>query len=456
MLHFIGKKFVLADDSAPCHSAPPDMKPIAATSLALLFALTASAETNWGRFRGPNGTGLADTTGLPATVDDSTTAWKVPMGKGWSSPALWGNMVVVTAETDANKRAVIALSAADGKELWRHEESFVPHNIHKTYNTFASSSAFIDAERIYINWSTGTTIQALALDHTGKLVWKNEHVADYIHEHGTGISPVVSDGIMIVRSEFDWQRDGKVYTEDPEQQKWKTCFVGLDAKTGKQVWKTELPNCLNTFSTPVVHELKDGKKEFICANTGSGVMGIDVTTGKINWQHNPGYKQRSLGSGVLSDEFYFCTFGTGGGVKEIAALDLKSGKPVAVPFDIPKGLPYVPSPLVIGEHMYLLGDGGILRCVEFKTGKVIYEERVEGTAGSAKFFSSPVAADGKIFCASQQGDLIVIKAGPKFEKLAASKLDGPVNSVPAIGDKHLFVRTANSLYSIGAKGQPVP
>jgi outer membrane protein assembly factor BamB len=76
------------------------------------------------------------------------------MGKGWSSPALWGNMVVVTAETDASKRAVIALSAADGKELWRHEEAFVPHNIHKTYNTFASSSAFIDAERIYINWST--------------------------------------------------------------------------------------------------------------------------------------------------------------------------------------------------------------------------------------------------------------------------------------------------------------
>ena len=97
-----------------------------------------------------------------------------------------------------------------------------------------------------------------------------------------------------------------------------------------------------------------------------------------------------------------------------------------------------------------------MRCVEFKTGKVIYEERVEGTAGSAKFFSSPVAGDGKIFCASQQGDLIVIKAGPKFEKLAASKLDAPVNSVPAIGDKRLYVRTANSLYSIGAKGQPVP
>jgi outer membrane protein assembly factor BamB len=106
--------------------------------------------------------------------------------------------------------------------------------------------------------------------------------------------------------------------------------------------------------------------------------------------------------------------------------------------------------------MYLLGDGGILRCVEFKTGKVIYEERVEGVQGSSKFFSSPVAADGKIFCGSQQGDLIVIKAGPKFERLSASKLDSPINATPAIGDGRLFVRTAESLWCIGSKAPPVP
>ncbi len=426
-----------------------------AALLALLLPSVALAKTEWNRFRGPNGTGNSETSGLPVTVDANTTLWQVPLGKGWSSPVLWGNMVVVTAETAPNKRAIIALSATDGKELWRHEVEFVPHKIHN-FNSLASSSAFIDSERIYINWSTGTTIQALALDHSGKQLWENTHVADYIHEHGTGVSPIVEDGIMIVRSEFDWERDGKVYTEDPEQQKWKACIVGLDAATGKQTWKLEIPNCLNTFSTPVVHDLSGGKKEIICANNGSGVMGIDIKTGKINWQHNPGYKQRSLGSGVISDDFYFCTFGTGGGVKEVAALDLKGAKPKPVEFEVPKGLPYVPSPLVIDEYMYLLGDGGILRCVEFKTGKVIYEERVEGVQGSSKFFSSPVAADGKIFCGSQQGDLIVIKAGPKFERLGASKLDSPINATPAIGDGKLFVRTADSLWGIGTKGVPVP
>lgn len=234
------------------------MKLPLASCLLLFLATAASAATDWSRFRGPNGSGVAQTTGLPERVSPETTVWKIDLGKGWSSPVLWQDKVVVTAETGTGKRAVIMLNAKDGSEAWRYEENFTEHKKHN-FNSFASSSPFIDAERIYINWCTGNTIQALALDHTGKLLWRNDHVADYIHEHGTGISPVVVDGVMIVRSEFDWQRDGKVYTEDPVQQAWKACIVGLDAKTGKQLWKTELPNCLNTFSTPVSTSVRTAK-----------------------------------------------------------------------------------------------------------------------------------------------------------------------------------------------------
>ena len=424
-------------------------------TLALLFAVTAAAATDWNRFRGPNGSGVAETTGLPSAVSEQTTVWKVALGKGWSSPVFWEDKVLVTAETGAGSRAVIALDARTGKELWRHEEHFAEHAKHK-FNSFASSSPFVDAQRVYVNWSTGTTIQALALDHAGKLVWRNEHVADYIHEHGTGISPVVVDGVMIVRSEFDWQRDGRAYTEDPVQKTWKSCIVGLDAATGRQVWKRDIPNCLNTFSTPVVHVRADGRNEVICTNNASGVMGIDPKTGSLNWQHNPGYKQRSLGSGILHQGVYFCTFGTGGGVKEFAALDVTGSQPKPVDFVFSKGLPYVPSPLAMGDYLYLLGDGGILKTVKFKTGELVYEERVNGSDGSSKFFSSPAAGDGKIFCGSQQGDLIVLKAGPKFEQLSASKLDGPINASPAIGDGRLYVRTENSLWCLGAKGAPLP
>jgi len=419
-----------------------------------LSSTTLFAANDWNRFRGPNGTGVVESGPLPNVVDESTTFWRVPVSKGWSSPVLWGDMIVITAETGDNKRAVIAHSAKDGRELWRHEETFQPHKINKSLNSFASSTAFIDEQRIYINWSSGHNIQALALNHGGKLLWKNEHVADYIHEHGTGISPVVADGIMVVRSEFSWNAEEAGVT-DPNV-KWTACIVGLDAATGKQAWRTQIPYTSNAYSTPVVRDLPSGKKEVICANSGSGVFALDLKTGAINWKHNPGYRQRSLGSGVLSGDFYFCTFGSGGGVKEVAALDLKSGKPVAVDFEVPQGLPYTPSPLMIGEHLYLLGDGGILRCVESRTGKTLYEERVEGVQGSAKFFSSPVAADGKIYCGSQQGDLIVIKAGTKFERLAATKLGAPINATPAIVNSRIYIRTGKELLCVGTKTGTLP
>jgi outer membrane protein assembly factor BamB len=426
------------------------------TTLAFTFLFASLAcASEWTRFRGPNGTGVVETKGLPAEVTDASTIWKIDLDKGWSSPVLWEDKVYVTAETGEGLHGLIALDANTGKELWRYERPYSAHAKHN-FNSFASSSAFVDADRVYINWSTGTTIQALALDHSGKLVWANDHVADYLHEHGTGVSPIVVDGVMIVRSEFDWQRDGKIYTEDPVQQKWKSCVVGLDVATGKQVWKLELPNCLNTYSTPVLNVKANGKKEIICTNNASGVLGIDPAVGKINWQYNPGFKQRSLGSGVLSQGVYFCTFGTGGGVKEFAAIDVTGPEPKPVDFTFSKGLPYVPSPLVMGDYMYLLGDGGILKTVKFKTGELIYEERVNGSKGSSKFFSSPVAGDGKIYCGSLQGDLMVIKAGDKFEQLSANKLDSPINATPAIGDGRLYVRTEKMLWCLGANAKPVP
>ena len=425
--------------------------------LAFLASITPAtfAKTDWSRFRGPNGSGLAQTTGLPDAVSDATTVWKAELGKGWSSPVLWGDMVVVTAETGPGKRAVIALAAASGKELWRHDESFTEHKKHN-FNSFASSTPFVDAQRVYINWSTGTTIQALALDHQGKPVWKNGHVADYIHEHGTGVSPVVADGIMLVRSEFDTEKNGKPLTDTPEQLKWRSCVVGLDAATGKQAWKLDIPNCLNTYSTPIVRELPGGKKEFVLSDTGSGVFGVDTKTGKINWQHNPGFNQRSLGSAAFVGGQYFTTFGSGGGGKEVAALDLTGAKPKPLDLGLTKGLPYVPTPLVIDDLMYLLGDGGILQCVEFKTGKQVYEERLNGSSGSSKFFSSPVAGDGKIYCGSQQGDVIVVKAGAQFQQISASKLDSPINATPAIGDGRVYVRTEKMLWCLGSKPSPVP
>jgi len=102
----------------------------------------------------------------------------------------------------------------------------------------------------YVNWTSGNTMEALALDHKGELVWHKDDLANYIHEHGSGASPIVADGIMIVRAEFETGRDGQALGT-PEQMDWKSCILGLDAATSAQKWKLEVPNSINPFSTPL-------------------------------------------------------------------------------------------------------------------------------------------------------------------------------------------------------------
>ncbi|CAN5913603.1 PQQ-binding-like beta-propeller repeat protein [soil metagenome] len=406
----------------------------------LALTSTQAHAEEWSRFRGPNGSGVIEAKGLPSTFDTSTTAWSIEMGRGWSSPVLWNGKLFVTAETSENKRAVECLNVADGKVLWRYEVPYAAHKQHK-FNDFASSTPFIDEQRVYVNWTNGDAVEALALDHTGKLLWRKEGLAPYVHEHGSGCSAVVVDGIMIVRVEHD----------GPEN-----CVLGLDAATGAIKWRLPLVTSKNPYSTPVIHETSGGK-EAIIADTSNGFMGIDVKTGKMNWQHNPGYTQRSVGSFALSDNILFATLGSGGGGKESAVLKLDGTNKPQELYKLIMGIPYVPTPLVVGENMYLLGDGGIMKCVKFKTGAELYSERLSGAAGnSTKYFSSPVHGDGKIYCCSQTGDVVVVKASDKFEVLAANKLDSPINATPALANGRVYIRTEKMLWALGSKSVPVP
>jgi outer membrane protein assembly factor BamB len=205
----------------------------------------------------------------------------------------------------------------------------------------------------------------------------------------------------------------------------------------------------------VVREIAGGR-EFIMADSSSGFFGVNAKTGKMTWQHNPGYSQRSVGSFALGNDILFGTLGSGGGGKESAVLKLDGSEPKEL-YRLVMGIPYVPTPLIVGDFMYLLGDGGILKCVQLATGTEIYNERVTGTEGrSTKYFASPVAADGKIYCASQTGDVVVVKAGPRFEILATNKLDSAINATPAIADGRVYIRTQEMLWALGSKSAPVP
>jgi len=409
-----------------------------------LLPMIASAE-EWSRFRGPNGSGVVEAKNLPATFDESTTVWKREMSRGWSSPVVWKDKIFLTAETGTGKRAIECLSAKDGSTLWVYEVPYTEHRQHK-FNAFASSTPCVDDQRIYVNWTNGNAVEALAVDHAGKLVWRRETIAPYVHEHGSGVSSVVADGIMVVRCESE---------PDAPSEEAKSSVLGLDAGTGKTVWTLPMPNSKNPYSTPLVRKTAAGN-EFIIANTTSGFMGIDTKTGKVRWQHNPGFTQRSVGSFAYNGHLLFGTMGSGAGGKESAVLNMDEAEPREA-YQLTSGIPYVTTPLIIGDLMYMLGDGGILKCVKVETGEQVYNERLSGAAGnSTKYFSSPVAGDGKIYCCSQTGDVLVVKAGPQFSIVGANKLDSPVNATPALADSRIYIRTERMLWSLGTKNVPIP
>jgi outer membrane protein assembly factor BamB len=407
-----------------------------------LLAQVGAAE-EWSRFRGPNGSGVVAVKEVPVKLDASTAAWQIGVGRGWSSPVLWKGKVFVTAEGADSKRVVRCLDARDGFLLWSYELPYLEHRQHH-FNTFASSTPFVNDSGVYLNWTNGDQVEALALDLDGKLLWRRENLSPYVHEHGSGSSALVVDGVMVVRCEFQGPENG---------------IYGLDAATGETRWRLPLTTSKNTYSTPVVRETGKGR-ELLMANEANGFFGVDVATGKMNWQHNPGFKQRSVGSFGFDGKRMFGTMGSGGGGKESALLEFAEGadKPVEG-YKLTAGIPYVPTPLVVDGLMYLLGDGGIFKCVDFATGELVYEQRLTGKGGSStKFFSSPVSADGKIYCCSQRGEVLVLKTGKSFEVLEINELGQPINATPALAEERIFVRCGEDLKVFGKqeKVQRVP
>jgi len=185
-------------------------------------------------------------------------------------------------------------------------------------------------------------------------------------------------------------------------------------------------------------------------------MGIDTKTGKINWQHNPGYKQRSLGSPAFKDGVFFCTFGSGGGGKETAHLDVTGGKVKPLEWTLMKGLPYAPSPWSWVITCICWAMAASCSASNSRPVRATYEERLNGSKGSSKFFSSPVAGDGKLYCGSQQGDVIVVKAGPSSNNCPRPSWTARSMRPLPLAMAALYVRTENMLWCGGGKTAPVP
>lgn len=403
--------------------------------LAAALATGARAQ-EWTRFRGPNGTGIARSTGIPVEFNDTTCAWKVDLpGTGHSSPVVWEDRVFVTSAEEATGRQhLLCFRATDGQRLWIRTRTFTPYRRHR-YNSFASSTPAVDRNHVYVVWPNPEQVTVVAYDHQGQEVWTRE-LGPWGGQHGGACSPIVVEDVLVVRNDCD--EDGPP-----------SFVAGLDCATGAVRWKLPRLGKTASYSTPVLYQPPNGPAELILTSNAHGFTSIDPRTGRINWELPGVFAQRCVsGPVILPGGLLFGTAGNGAGERQAVAVRPKMGsEPATVVYRMPaRGVPYVPTPLVVGDWLFLWGDGGIVACARAATGEILWMERVGGN-----FFASPVCVDGKLFNVSTQGELVVIEAGPQFRVVARSQLGEGTEATPAVSGGRMFIRTESHLVALGGK-----
>ena len=402
-------------------------------SLTALVPALAVAE-NWPQFRGPNGTGRAEATGLPVKwSEEENVRWKTPIhGKGWSSPVVWGNQVwLTTATPDGHRMSAVCVDAATGKIV--HDvlvfEVEKPDFCHP-FNSYASPTPAIEAGRVYVHFGTyGTACLDTA---SGQTLWtRRDFPCD--HFRGPGSSPILHQNLLIVP--FD----------GVDQQ----YVVALDKATGKTVWKkeraieygTDNPDLKKAYATAAIVEV-NGKAQVVCPSAAATVS-YDPQTGQEVWRVRHGGMnvafppQESHGKLVL---------GTGAGGLGLLAVRPDGRGDVTdthIDWTRNRGVPTRPSPLVVGDLIYLVTDQGVASCLEVETGKQVWQRRLGG-----EFSASPVYADGHIHCCSQEGLTHVLAPGRQPRMLAVNKLADGFMATPAVADGALFLRTETHLYRV--------
>jgi len=226
--------------------------------------------------------------------------------------------------------------------------------------------------------------------------------------------------------------------------------VAVDAKTGSTVWQTPRTSAVVAYSTPCVYEPRNDQAAVIFNSQAHGIYAVDPDTGKVLWEFDKAFDKRSVSSPIVAGDIVYGSCGSGGGGNFVTAVKAGNGrgrKP-ELAYQLKKSAPYVPTGVAAGELLWLWSDGGIVTCMHAPTGEIRYQERVGGN-----FFGSPVWIDGRLFCISTSGEIVVVEASDKFNVLHRFSLNETCHTTPAVALGSMFVRTEKHLLSIGGARQ---
>jgi outer membrane protein assembly factor BamB len=436
----------------------------AATVSILFLAASFAAEpqsARWPEFRGPTGQGIAEAKNVPAQWSEtSNVAWKTPLeGRGWSSPVVENGQAWVTAGVDTpvtpeEKARRLAANTGDqpltvsgtvslraqcvdlktGKLLHDIEvlSQDEPEPVH-SLNSYASPTPVLENGRLYCHFGTyGTGCVDTA---SGKVLWTSRNLR-IKHENGPGSSPISWGSLLII------------HYDGSDQQ----YVAALGKETGEIVWRTsrtgamrDNPQMRKAYGTPIVVEMS-GRPALVSPGA-DWLYAYDPATGEELWKVNYGVLGFSIvprpvvGHGMI----YMCTSFMQSELLAIRYDGKGESKEPHIAWRFARQAPQIPSPLLVGNELYLISDKGVATCLDARNGEVHWSERIGGN-----YSASPIFADGKIYFSSREGRTSVVAPGTSYKLLASNELDGKIMASPVACDGMLLLRTDTALYRIGS------
>jgi outer membrane protein assembly factor BamB len=380
---------------------------------------------DWPEFRGPTGQGLSDERGLPLTWSENRNVrWKTAIpGRGWSSPAIQGDQIWLTTATEEGKSLRAICVDRQTGVIQQNIEAFrlnVPVRVNAK-NSLASPTPILDGNRVYAHFGAFGTA---CISQSGKVLWRTR--LDYDNgQHGPGGSPVLYEDLLIVNC------DGMSVQY----------VAALDKWTGRIQWK-QYRKGNHAYSTPLIVRLAGGD-QLISAGA-FRVVAYEPRTGKEIWHvlYGDGFSnvpRPVFGNGLV----FICT---GFQQPSLLAIRMDGRGDVTkshVDWRLDRGVPLTPSPLLVGEELYLINDNGIATCLDARTGKEHWQQRIGGSHSA-----SPVYADGRIYFLSEDGQSVVIAPGKEFKILATNQLNGQTLASMAVSDGAIFLRSGSHLYCL--------